>query len=104
MIKATISEAKSRLSHFIDLAKNGETVLITDRGVPVVRLESAARSHYPGLSPEDQGRIERLERSGVLRVAERPPLDPAFFDRPLPKAKDGASILQALLDEREESR
>jgi prevent-host-death family protein len=103
MIKATISEAKSRLSYFIDLAKGGETVMITDRGVPVVRLESAARSRYSGMSPEDEGRLDRLERAGVLRVADRP-LDLSWLDRPRAKAKDGASILKALLDEREESR
>jgi prevent-host-death family protein len=40
MTQATVSirELKSRLSYYLKLARSGETVVITDRGVPVVRL------------------------------------------------------------------
>jgi prevent-host-death family protein len=40
MTRATVSirELKSRLSHYLKLARSGETVVITDRGVPVGRL------------------------------------------------------------------
>ncbi len=34
----SIRELKSRLSHFLRLARTGESVVITDRGVPVGRL------------------------------------------------------------------
>ena len=65
MKKATISETKNRLSHYIDLAKNGETILITDHGKPVASLQSAARSK----DQDSDGRLYRLERSGALHVA-----------------------------------
>src|SRR3989304_4045748 len=38
MKTASISEAKNRLSAYIDLVRRGETVQITDRGNPVARL------------------------------------------------------------------
>lgn len=103
MIQTNISSAKAKLSYFIELAKNGETVLITDRGVPVARLESAARPVHEGMSPEDSGRLYRLEKAGALRVADKP-MDLSWLDEPLAVPKDGGSALQALLDEREESR
>ena len=40
MKTATIPEAKNRLSALIDRVRHGETVIITDRGRPVARLES----------------------------------------------------------------
>ncbi len=40
----TITEAKSGLSALIDQVRAGETILITDRGVPVARLEPVATS------------------------------------------------------------
>lgn len=103
MIQTTISDAKARLSHFIELAKSGETVLITDRGIPVVKLESAARPSREGLSAEDSGRIDRLEKAGILRVSDKP-LDLSWMDMPIAVPLPGGDILKALLDEREESR
>jgi prevent-host-death family protein len=38
MKTASISEAKNRLSAYIDPVRRGETVQITDRGNPVARL------------------------------------------------------------------
>ena len=46
MTRVTITEAKARLSELIDLAAAGDEVLITRRGVPVVRLV-AERAHPP---------------------------------------------------------
>jgi prevent-host-death family protein len=103
MIQTTISDAKARLSHYIDLAKAGETVLITDRGVPVVKLESAARPSREGLSPEDAGRLYRLEKAGLIRMADKP-MDLSWLEKPRAKPLPGGDILKALLDEREESR
>ena len=38
MKSTSISEAKNRLSAYIDRVRRGETVVITDRGKPVARL------------------------------------------------------------------
>ena len=34
----SIRELKSRLSHYLRLTRKGESVVITDRGVPIVRI------------------------------------------------------------------
>ena len=41
MAKVGIRELKSRLSYYIDCAKRGEQVTVTDRGQPVVVIVSA---------------------------------------------------------------
>jgi prevent-host-death family protein len=99
MKTATISEAKSKLSQLIDWVKAGETVLITDRDVPVAKLESVQRP----AEGEVHGRIERLVRAGLARGPVKP-LSKDFFKRKRPVPKNGASLVQALLDEREEGR
>ncbi len=53
----SIRELKSRLSHFLRLARTGESVVITDRGVPVGRLV-----------PIEQGLDERI---AALRAARQ---------------------------------
>jgi prevent-host-death family protein len=60
MRKATITEAKNQLSASIDRVRNGETIVITDRGLPVARLVPAV-----GTAAEDRdARLARLERRG----------------------------------------
>ena len=38
MVTASISEAKAKLSALLERVKAGETVTITDRGVPVAQI------------------------------------------------------------------
>jgi prevent-host-death family protein len=99
MKTATISEAKNQLSQLLDWVKAGETVIITDRDVPVAKLLSV---HRPS-EGEAHGRIERLVRAGIARGPVEP-LPKGFFDRKLPVPLNGASLLRALLEEREEGR
>lgn len=99
MKKASITEAKNRLSALIDQVRHGEPVLIVDRGTPVARLESALTT--AGADPE--GRLARLERQGVVRVARRPPSRRALAGAP-PAPRKGASALAALLAERRQGR
>ncbi len=98
MKKASITEAKNRLSALIDGVRHGESVLILDRGRPVARLESAA-----GPTQEPDGRLARLERQGVVRRAQAPTPKSLLAKKP-PRAKGGASILKALLEERRRGR
>lgn len=97
MKSATITQAKNGLSALLDLVRAGETVVITDRGRPVARLE-------PATSTDDSsGRLLRLERSGALRVGTgAPPVE--LVGRPAPRLPNGASAVAALLDERRASR
>ncbi len=93
MKTASITEAKNGLSALIDRVKAGESVVITDRGVPVAVLEPVA-----GQVDWDE-RLARLERDGLIRRGTgKPPLD--LIRTPGPKLRDGASIVDAVLEER----
>ena len=92
MRRASITEAKNGLSALIDRVRAGESVLITDRGVPVARLEPMA--DYP----DADGRIARLERAGLIRRGT----GPVSLDQlgPPPKLPDGVSLVETVLEER----
>jgi len=99
MKRASITETKNQLSALIDAVRHGETVLILDRNRPVARLESVVTAD----AQDAEGRLARLERSGVLRRARRR-LSKSFLSGPLPKPRKGTSILDALLAERRDGR
>ena len=61
MKTATITEVKNQLSSIIDRVRAGESVLVTDRGQPVARIEPV------GADADDDARLARLERTGVVR-------------------------------------
>lgn len=95
MKRATVTEAKNGLSALLDRVKAGETILITDRGVPVARLEPT--------SPIDwDARLARLERKGVIRRGRGSTLD--VLDHPPVKTLNGASVVELLLEERRSGR
>ena len=66
MTRASISELKARLSAYLNIVRQGEEVLVTDRGRLVARL-----SPIRGAALED-GRRELLLRSGRLRAPSGP--------------------------------
>jgi prevent-host-death family protein len=99
MKKASITQTKNQLSALLDRVRHGETVLIMDRGRPVARLEPAVQEG----AGEEAGRLARLERAGILRRAVSPARSRLLLEPP-PKPKKGASILGALLAEREQGR
>jgi len=96
--KASITEAKNRLSALIDRVKGGSSVLIVDRGRPVARLEPAG-----GLTADDDGRLARLVRDGIVRPARGGTPKAVFATEP-PHARPGASGVRALVEERREGR
>lgn len=94
MKRATITEAKNGLSALIDQVRAGETVLITDRGVPVARLEPAAAT-----AGDDDGRLARLERAGVIRRGTGDLTE--FLARRPVRTRDGRGITDLVIEERE---
>jgi prevent-host-death family protein len=64
MRKATISEAKDRLSEYLQLVERGETVLILRRDKPIARLVPIESAN--GRNAEET-RLARLERLGIVR-------------------------------------
>jgi prevent-host-death family protein len=97
MRTVSISELKASLSKYLRIVRRGGEVQILDRGVPIARIVAIAPL---AASPADEARLERLARAGVLRrgsgdarrILARPPI-----------AVPGASLSQALQDEREEN-
>ncbi|MDP1716689.1 MAG: type II toxin-antitoxin system Phd/YefM family antitoxin [Burkholderiales bacterium] len=96
---ASITETKNQLSALLDKVRHGETILITDRDRPVARLEPVGNDDQADL----KGCLAHLERNGFIRRASSKPSNLLWEKRP-PKVKEGASILQALFSERDESR
>jgi prevent-host-death family protein len=99
MKTATLTETKNRLSALIDQVRHGETILILDRGRAVARLTSVLAEE----SSAPEGRVERLERQGILHRAQARK-SPHLFHRPRPVPSEGGSILEALLEERRSGR
>jgi prevent-host-death family protein len=94
---ATITEVKNGLSAWLDRVRAGETILIVDRGRPVARLEPAILA-----GDEPEGRLSRLQRAGLVRVA--PEAGPVMRVLTPPRTRSGASVVEALLEERGEGR
>ncbi len=99
MKKASITQTKNQLSALLDRVRHGETILIMDRGRPVARLEPVT-----GESNTEAGAvIKELERAGVVR-RPRGKADTRLLMQDPPPVPGGASVLQALLEERHEAR
>ena len=99
MKKSSITDAKNNLSALIDGLKGGSPVLIVDRGRPVARLEPVTHGH----KSDDDGRLARLVRDGIVRPA-RAEVSKAIFSSKPPRPKAGASGVKALLEDRRSGR
>jgi prevent-host-death family protein len=95
MEKVTISQLKNRLSEFLRKVRAGQTLVIFDRSQPIARIER--------IEGQDDavGRLARLQQGGLLRRAPRR-LSVKTLRAGAPKTKE--SVVQALLEEREEGR
>jgi prevent-host-death family protein len=97
MKRASISEAKNGLSALLDRVRQGQTVVIEDRGVPVARLE-------PIVPADDaDGRIARLQRQGAVR-APVGRLSAAWLKAKPPRLIKGRKASEIILEERDSSR
>ena len=67
MRAAGIREIKNKLSEFLRLVAEGETVLVTDRGRVVAQLAPPPAAGPPALT-EDEA-LRRLAAAGKLRLA-----------------------------------
>ena len=99
MKRASITQVKNGLSALIDRVRQGESIVIEDRGVPVARLESVAGTG--GRSVE--GRIERLERLGVVRRA-RSAVPKRLLTTSPPMPTGGISATALIVEERRNGR
>lgn len=95
MKSVSVSTAKNKLSELLREVREGRAVTITDRGVAVARLVPPPPTR--GVS----SRAIDLAQRGVLVLPERTP-STAWIKGRWPKAKRGASVVEALLEDRDE--
>lgn len=96
MRTAAIAKLKASLSEYISRVKEGEEVLVTDRGRPVARIVP-----YVLQGEDAQHRLD-LARKGLLRLGKGQ-VSRKFLERPKVKDPDGLA-LRYLLEERESGR
>ncbi|MBX9579621.1 MAG: type II toxin-antitoxin system prevent-host-death family antitoxin [Gemmataceae bacterium] len=92
--RVSVSKLKARLSEWLGSVRAGRTVVVTDRGKPIARIDPV------GWADDPEGQLAALVAAGLARPAEHK-LGVEFFDRP--RVKDpGGRVLKALLTERGE--
>lgn len=97
-IKIGVTEVKARLSEFLRRVREGETVMILSHGRPVARLTPVG----PAAAGED-ARLEHLEKRGLIRRG--PGLSPeGLAEAGEWRLPNRSSLLEALLEDREEGR
>lgn len=99
MKRASITEAKNRLSALLDRVRHGETIVIEDRGMPIAELAPVgARARG-----RDADRLARLERLGVVRPAAAPPPGKRLLTPP-PRPRQPIALSDLVIRERREGR
>jgi len=98
MKTTSVSYAKAHLSALLRRVRAGQEIVITDRGTPVARLIPA----HAGALGES---VSALVARGLVAPPRVPPTARRIREIPNPpKAPRGVSLLQTLLEEREEGR
>jgi prevent-host-death family protein len=85
----SVRELKARLSHFLKLARGGESVVITDRGVPVGRLVPIEQDLDERIAALRAAR--QLQWSGRRLVARKPAV----------RIPAGKSVAQLVIEDRD---
>jgi prevent-host-death family protein len=98
MKRATITETKNSLSRLLDEVRRGETILITERKVPVARIEPVR-----GSAGAKDDRLAALIGEGIVSPPERAPDVSALRAEPRPLLVKADSAVKALLADREGS-
>ena len=93
MTKVGVARLKAELSRYLDVAKHGHDVIITERGRPVARL-TALRG-----ADKASSRRERLAMAGVLTLGMGR-LRPELRRPSRGSIAIGNGVLRALLEER----
>jgi prevent-host-death family protein len=87
-----VRELKNRLTHYLRRAKNGEEVIVTERGRPVAVLQSLQRA--APTSALDT-RLASLAARGIITLPTR-----KKFGRTRPVRLAGPAVSKAILEDR----
>lgn len=66
-----IKELKNRLTHYLRRIKQGEEVIVTERGRPIALIRSIQSAGHPGSL---EARLARLAAQGFVTLPTRKPL------------------------------
>jgi len=94
-----IIKARNSLSALIDGLKRGSPVLVMNWRRPVAKLEAVTGER----EGNQAGMLARLVRDGLVRPRRTMPSSYVFSIHP-PHAVAGASVVEAVLEERREER
>jgi len=86
-------ELKNRLGRYLGLVRQGETLIVTDRGKTVAHIVPPIRHQGSDESLEDF--LKRLEDEGHLHLGSRP------FKRLKPIRLKGKPVSQMILEDRD---
>ena len=103
MIRTNISDLKNRLSYYLRLVRAGEVVEITDRKVPLARIEAIDAFND---SDAGSGWLRRMVEAGTI-IAPRSKTPRTDFTRltfELSQNGKYAGVLDALREERKNGR
>lgn len=96
MNKAKISELRDRLSYYLRKVRQGESVEVVDRNVPVARLVPVrpASDHADSL-------LARLRSAGLVKVGPMKGIEEILSRKP---SGQSSGVLNALVEERRQGR
>jgi prevent-host-death family protein len=92
----SVTELKAQLARYLRMVRRGTEVQILERGVPIARLVRVEGAATPS---EDEARLERLAKSGMLRRGRG---DLAWLHDEAPIVAAGANVSRALAEDRED--
>lgn len=87
-----VAELRRNLRHWLERARGGETVVVTERGLPVARLTGV----------DEAGFIERLTAEGLLSMP-RSPRKPCTAETPKIRPR-GGDVSSFVAEERDRKR
>ena len=103
MKKAKIAELRNGLSRYLDHVRAGGSVVVYDRDTPIAEIVPLKRGKARSKEDIYEERLQRLERKGAIRRGTGDMAEWFKTHKPI-EVPEGASVLQALLEERETGR
>ena len=99
MIKASVSQTRTGLSGLLAEVRQGETVIIMQRGRPVAKI-----TRYDPAGLTDDLAAAELVRSGLSDPPEAPLDVDRFLATPRPRLANGLSVSELIVAERRAGR
>ena len=91
MTTVGIKELKASLSHYVDVARSGKSITVTDRGVPVAILAPI---------PSAVQAINEMQKAGLVRWSGKK-VSPPALRRSRRRAGKNPNVSGAVIEDRE---